>query len=155
MAIDIEIRLKKNFTVSADFDTVFDTLADVPYSVGHFPKVDELVELGDECYRWEMEKIGLDRWFIQTVYTSEYSWDKDEGIVEWVAVEDEGTNAEVEGSWKLKETKKGISIKFETVAHLHLPLPRLAKIVVAPIVKREFESMFDEYIENLKETWGC
>lgn len=155
MAIDIEIALKKNFKVPVEFDTVFDTLADVPYSAGHFPKVDELVDLGDECYRWEMEKIGLDRWFIQTVYTSEYTWDKDDGLIEWAPVEDDKSNAEVEGSWTLKPLKEGTSIKFETYATLHLPLPGLAKMVVAPLVRREFEGLFDQYIANLKETWGC
>lgn len=153
MAFTAHIDISKKFKVKASFDTVFDTLADVPYSVEHFPNVDNLVDLGDECYRWEMAKIGIDRWHIQTIYACEYCWDKEEGWIEWYPIEGEG-NALVEGKWTIKAVdKKNTQVSLKTTGDLTLPLPGLAKPIVSPIVRREFEGLIDRYIENLKKTW--
>lgn len=154
MAFTVNIDIEREFDVAAPFDNVFDTLADVPYSVSHFPKVDELVDLGDECYRWEMEKIGIDKWSIQTVYASEYCWDKEEGWIEWYPIEDEG-NAKVEGKWTIKAIDgDNTRLTLSTKGELGLPLPSLAKVIVKPIVSREFEGLVDRYIENLQRTWA-
>lgn len=154
MAFTVNIDIERNFDASAPYDTVFDTLADVPYSVSHFPKVDELVDLGDECYRWEMEKIGLDKWSIQTIYASEYCWDKEEGWIEWYPIEDEG-NAKVEGKWTIEAVDDSTTrLTLTTRGELSLPLPGLAKVIVKPLVTREFEGLVDRYIENLQRTWA-
>ncbi len=153
MAFTVPIKMKMSFTVACPFENVFDSLADVPYSADHFPKVKELVDLGGERYRWEMEKIGLDRYFIQTVYASEYTWDKEEGWIAWTPVPGEG-NARVTGRWDLKEIAEGkTKVSFETDAELDLPLPSIAKILLAPMIKRQFEELVNEYLENLKATW--
>ena len=154
MAFTVNIDIEREFDVAAPFDTVFDTLADVPYSVSHFPKVDQLVDLGDECYRWEMAKIGIDRWSIQTIYASEYCWDKEEGWIEWYPIADEG-NAKVEGKWTVEKLDDGNTrLVLTTHGELDLPLPSLAKVVVKPLVAREFDGLVDKYIKNLQKHWA-
>ena len=58
MAITVDIDLGYEFNVKAPFKEVFDLLSDVPTSVGFFPKVQRLSDLGGGIYRWEMEKVG-------------------------------------------------------------------------------------------------
>ncbi|MCH7908787.1 MAG: SRPBCC family protein [Candidatus Hydrogenedentes bacterium] len=153
MAFTVNIDINRELEVQGTFDTVFDTLADVPYSASHFPKVDELVDLGDECYRWEMEKIGLDRWFIQTIYASEYCWDKEEGWVEWYPIVDEG-NARISGKWTIEAVDDSTTrLALTTQGEIDLSLPSLAKVIVKPLVIREFEGMVDTYLKNLQKTW--
>lgn len=153
MAFTVDISIDRKLKVKCPYAFVFDTLADVPYSAGHFPKVDELVDLGNECYRWEMEKIGLDRYYIQTVYACEYTWDKEEGWIRWAPVDGVG-NGRVEGQWDLKDVGgTHTQARLQTTGALTLPFPRLAKVIVAPLVEREFTGLVDEYIENLKQTW--
>ena len=154
MSFSVEVALRRQFSTEANIDLVFDSLADVPYSAGHFPKLKNLVDLGDECYRWEMDKIGLDRYYIQTVYTCEYAWDREEGSIRWTPVEDSENNALVEGEWHVKRAGKRTQLEFSTQAELTLPLPRIAKVLVGPLVSREFETLVDQYIENLQSTWS-
>jgi len=149
MAVKVDIEIDREFTVSADKAAAFALLSDVPGSASHFPKVDQLVDLGDNTFRWEMEKIGLGGHSIQTVYASQYFSDEAEGSISWEPIKGEG-NSLVSGSWEITEDGEGAKLNFTTSAKLTLPLPGLLKMAISPVVKHEFNSMVDEYIENLQ-----
>jgi len=154
MAFTVEIKFNKRFKTKCPFDKVFDALADVPYSVDHFPKVEELVDMGDEAYLWVMEKIGVAKFHIQTTYANQYTWDKEEGWIAWEPIEGEG-NALVSGKWKLKSLDaKTTQLAFSTEGAIDLPLPSLAKNIVSPLVVKEFEGLLDQYFANLQETFA-
>ena len=149
MAFTASVEIRKQFDVSCPFDHVFDLLANVPKSVSHFPDVEQLVDLGDNTFRWEMKKIGIDRFFIQTIYACKYVDNKKEGTIKWTPVKGEG-NGVVKGDWVIKALdEKRTHIELCTDGILEIPLPRLVKFVVAPVVAREFEKMVDTYIKNL------
>ena len=61
MAITVSIELNRELEIPGSYDEVFELLADVPRSASHFPKVHKLTDLGDNAYRWEMEKVGVDK----------------------------------------------------------------------------------------------
>jgi len=149
MAFKVNVDINKEFDVPADFDKVFDLLSSVPDSVSHFPKVDQLVDMGDNTFRWEMEKIGIQKYYIQTVYACKYESDKDAGSITWTPVSDVG-NAEIKGSWKITKQGDRTHAALNTGGVLTLPFPGLAKMVIAPFASKEFEGMVDQYIENLK-----
>lgn len=153
MAFKVEIAVKESFEVACTPERAFALLADVPESISHFPKIEQLVDLGDNKYRTEMEKIGLDRYHIQTIYACKYVADPEKLTVKWTPVKGEG-NGIVSGKWIIKPLKgdAGTKIQFETKGEMELPLPGLVKMVVAPIVRREFESLVSTYIENLQQT---
>ncbi len=65
MAITIPFDLAYEFEVNALAPDVFAVLSDVPVSASHFPKVHQLVDLGGQAYRWEMEKVGTAQMNIQ------------------------------------------------------------------------------------------
>ncbi|OEY65558.1 SRPBCC family protein [Marinobacter sp. X15-166B] len=153
MAITVSIELNREIELPAGYDEVFDLLSDVPRSASHFPKVSRLVDLGDNTYRWEMEKIGVDKHAIQSVYACRYFADRDAGKITWEPVEGEG-NGVVRGAWTL--TAKGDSAttaKFQTSAALTLPLPGLLKLAISPVVKHEFNSLVDTYMAKLKQAF--
>jgi carbon monoxide dehydrogenase subunit G len=153
MAVSVDIELGYEFTVKAAYKDVFDLLSDVPKSVSHFPKVDQLVDLGGGVYRWEMEKVGTAQVNIQTVYASKYVSDRKKGSVVWTPVKGEG-NALVGGSWKIAEAKKGTSLELKISGTVEVPLPGLMKVVVVPVVKGEFEKLVEKYIDNLIKKFG-
>lgn len=153
MAIKVTIDLSYELSVKANFQTVFDTLSDVPTSASFFPKVDKLVDLGDGAYRWEMAKIGLPQINLQTIYASKYVSNRAKGTVIWTPIEGEG-NALVSGDWKIVDKKKSTHITFNTQGELSLPLPGLMKMVVGPVVEAEFEKMIEQYLDNLTQHFG-
>jgi carbon monoxide dehydrogenase subunit G len=150
MAFKVNVDIKKEFDVPADYDKVFDLLASVPDSVSHFPKVDQLVDMGDNCFRWEMEKLGIQKYYIQTVYACKYESNKESGSIVWNPVKDVG-NAEIEGSWSITKQGDQTHVELKNKGVLTLPFPSLAKMVIAPFATREFEGMVNQYIENLKK----
>ena len=153
MAVSVDIDLGYEFTVKAPFDEVFDVLSDVPTSVSHFPKVEQLVDMGKGVYRWEMQKVGTAQVNIQTVYASQYAADRKKGSVVWTPVKGVG-NAQVGGSWTIAKAKKGTAITLKTQGTVEVPLPGLMKMVVVPAVKNEFEGLVEKYIDNLIERFG-
>jgi carbon monoxide dehydrogenase subunit G len=153
MAVSVEIDLGYEFTVKAAFDEVFDVLSDVPTSVSHFPKVDQLVDQGGGVYRWEMEKVGTAQVNIQTVYASKYVSDRKKGSVVWTPVKGVG-NALVGGSWAISKAKKGTALELKIAGTVDTPLPGLMKMVVVPVVKNEFEGLVEKYIDNLIKRFG-
>ena len=153
MAFTVTIDLGYEFAVKADYATVFDVLSDVPKSASFFPKVDKLVDLGQNTYRWEMAKIGLAQVNLQTIYASKYVANRAKGTITWTPVKGEG-NALVSGHWKIKDNKNTTLIVLQINGELTLPLPGLMKMVVAPVVESEFEKMVEQYIANLTQRFG-
>ncbi len=153
MAITITIEISRDFTVPAAIDKVFDLLSDVPRSASYFPKVDQLTDLGSSTYRWEMHKMGIDKYALQSVYACRYANDKSTGSISWTPVKGEG-NGLVSGNWKLTELSSGTHIVFFTEAKMTLPLPSLLKLAISPVVKHEFNSLIDTYTENLKAAFS-
>lgn len=157
MAITVKIDLGYEFNVKAKAAEVFELLSDVPTSVSHFPKVDQLVDLGGNSYRWEMEKVGTAQVNIQTVYACKYvsKWDaaKGQGTVKWTPVKGVG-NALVSGSWDISDQKKHTAIALAIQGDIEVPLPGLMKMVVVPVVEGEFEKLVEKYITNLIKRFG-
>jgi len=153
MSITVKIDLGYEFDVKAKAAEVFDVLSDVPTSVSHFPKVEQLTDLGDGVYQWEMEKVGTAQVNIQTIYASKYVSDKAKGTVKWTPVKGVG-NALVGGNWKIVDNKKSTGVTLAIQGEIEVPLPGLMKMVVAPIVEGEFEKLVEKYIDNLIQRFG-
>ena len=153
MAVSVPIDLGYEFSVKAPFEDVFAVLSNVPESASHFPKVNQLVDLGGGIYRWEMDKVGTAQVNIQTVYACKYVSNKAKGTVVWTPVKGEG-NALVSGNWKITDKKKSTDLVLKIDAEVTVPLPGLMKMVVVPVVKNEFEGMVDKYIAKLIKRFG-
>jgi carbon monoxide dehydrogenase subunit G len=154
MTVSVDIDLGYEFAVKAPFKDVFAVLSDVPKSASHFPKVKALVDLGDGAYRWEMQKVGTAQVGIQTIYACKYKSDEKKGTVTWTPQRDDKGNASISGSWKISEGKDRTNLVLKTKGTVEVPLPALMKMVVAPVVNSEFESLVEKYIENLCKKFG-
>jgi carbon monoxide dehydrogenase subunit G len=128
-------------------------LADVPESTSHFPKLDQLIKEGEGVYRWEMEKVGAGSASIQTQYACEYTSDASTRDISWKPAKTKDSNAQVSGTWKITDNGNGTDLVFTTQATLTLPLPKLTRAMISPVVKSEFEGMIDKYISNLHDVF--
>ena len=153
MAFTVEVEINETFEAETTPDKVYAVLSDVPFSASHFPKVDKLVDDGGGVYRWEMEKVGLDRYFIQTVYASKYVADPEKLTIKWTPVKGVG-NAQVSGKWTIKAVGENKSrLTLVTSGKLELPFPSLTKILLGGFIRGEFEGMVATYIKNLQESF--
>jgi len=156
MTVTVDIDLGYEFAVKAAFKEVFDVLSNVPLSASFFPQVDRLIDLGKNAYRWEMAKLGGAQINLQTVYASKYTSNRAKGTVVWVPVAHEG-NALVSGSWKVTSDKKAAkrtALAFRVFGSVDVPVPGLMKMVVAPVLRNEFETLVEKYIDNLIKHFG-
>lgn len=152
MAITVAVSLNKSFDVACDAKKAFDFLVDVPATTSIYPKLDKLVHIEGQTYRWEMAKIGAAGLTFQTMYSVKYTNDGS-GKINWEPVAGgKNENAQISGGWVIKSAgDKKCSIAFTTEAALDLPVPRLMKAVVEPVVKAEFEGQVNEFIGNIKK----
>lgn len=153
MALTISMDLAYEFDVKAKAADVFAVLSDVPTSASFFPKVKKLVDLGNDSYRWEMEKVGAGQVSLQTIYASHYKSNAKKGSIVWTPIKGEG-NAEISGSWDIKDNKTSTNIVLSLKAQVHLPLPAMMKMLAQPIVESENEKLVEKYIDNLIEHFG-
>lgn len=155
MSIVVDIAVAYEFGVRAPLAEVYALLSDVPASVSHFPKVEALVDMGDGVYRWEMERVGTPQVHIQTVYACRYVSKKSRGkaSVTWTPVEGIG-NARVAGSWTLVSAKTHTALTLDISGTVLVPMPALMQPVVEPVVRQEFETLLEIYIDRLIEQWG-
>ncbi len=149
----IAVRVNRAFSVGAGSAAVFELLADVPRSVGHFPKVRQLVDLGENTYRWEMEPMGTAGISHQVVYACRYQADTSGRQVAWTPLPDVG-NGEITGHWRIDAGADATTIAFQTQGHLDVPVPRLLRSVAEPFVLGEFARSVDTYIDNLCRSLG-
>lgn len=151
MPITAVVEIERELDVDCTSTEAFEYLADVPQSASHFPNVDKLIDLGKNTYQWEMKKFGVDKYSIQSIYAVKYTKNKSKGWIKWGPVEGIG-NGIVEGSWKIKSNKdKTTHLTFYSKGKITLPLPGLIKMIVSPLVVREFTSLVGKYLKNLKK----
>lgn len=152
MAFNVTIKVEKEFKTPSTPEKVFGLLADVPRSASHFPKVDQLVDLGNNTYRWEMEKIGIGSYTLQqTIYASRYSSDAATRKVSWTPVQGVG-NAIVEGQWSITPQEGGSSVTLTTSGILTVDFPSFLEFIVSPLVVMEFTGMIERYIANIQSS---
>jgi carbon monoxide dehydrogenase subunit G len=153
MAITVPFDLSYEFEVKAGAAEVFAVLADVPTSASHFPKVDKLVPLGGNAYRWELQKVGTAQINIQTIYAATYVADRKKLGVTWTPVKGVG-NAQIGGSWTITDKKTSTHIVLHIQGEIIVPLPGLMKLLVVPVVTNENEKLVEKYIDNLIKRFG-
>ncbi len=150
MSVTVTVEVERELEIERPYEVVFDYLADVPKSASHFPNVDKLTDLGKSTYKWEMKKFGVDKYFIQSVYAVKYSQNKNKGWIKWSPVQGVG-NGVVQGQWTIREKSEKTHLVFYSKGEITLPLPALTKIIVAPLVVREFSGLVEKYLKNLKK----
>ena len=153
MAIIVPFDLSYEFEVKASAAEVFAVLADVPASASHFPKVDKLVDLGGNSYRWELQKVGTAQVHIQTIYAATYVADRKKHTVSWTPVKGVG-NAQIGGSWALTARKHSTHVVLHVNGEITVPLPGLMKMLVVPVVTGENTKLIETYIANLTRRFG-
>ena len=150
MSVTMTIDANKEMDLKGDFDTIFDELAQVEKMASMFPKVERLVNLGDNTYRWEMEKAGFSKYTMQLIYAVKYEIDKTKGTIAWKPVPGVG-NAVHSGQVKITPTAGGVHIVLSSKIDMELPIPKLAKPLVTPVIMHEFNATTEKFEARMRK----
>jgi uncharacterized membrane protein len=150
MSFNVNIDLGYALGVKASAKDVFDVLSDIPTSVSFFPKVKQLVDLGDGAYRWEMDEIGEAPASLKIIYASRYVSDRAQGTVVWTPIPGEG-NALVSGRWLIRDLETSTHLELQIKGGFTLSLPGLMEMMVTPVVEAKFRKLTQQYIDNLTQ----
>jgi hypothetical protein len=154
MAFSVVINLQREFESLCTPEKVFELLADVPRSASHFPKVDQLIDLGNNAFRWEMEKIGIGSYTLQqTIYACRYTADPATMHVAWMPVPGVG-NAVVQGEWTITPKESGTIVSLKTKGDLTVDFPSFLEFIISPLVVMEFTGMIERYLTNLQQSFS-
>lgn len=153
MGISVEVSLKKSFTVKCSQKKAFDQLVDVASTTAMFPKLDKIVDLGGDVWRWEMAKIGVGPVSHQVKYTVKYT-NNGESTIDWNPAPGDG-NAQVQGGWVISaDGDNACKIEFSSSGAFEMPAPGLLKnkikAIAGPLVESEFTEQVDTFIGRIK-----
>lgn len=154
MSFTVTININRTFNTAASFEKVFELLSNVAKSSSFFPKVEQMVDLGDNIWRWEMERIGIGEHTLQqSIYACKYASDKERKTVTWTPVDGIG-NAVVSGKWELTPKQEECKVTLQSNGVLTVSLPGFLEFFLSPLIRMEFEGIIDQYIANLKKELG-
>ncbi|MEI8031988.1 MAG: SRPBCC family protein [Chlorobiaceae bacterium] len=154
MPLTVSITIDKGFETPAAPEKVFSVLSDVRRSASFFPRVERIIDEGDNVYRWELQKISLGSYTMeQTVYASRYLADPASLKITWTPVPEVG-NALVEGEWVLTPKAGGTVVTLKSKGEITLDFPAILQIIIAPLVQFEFSDLMERYLAHLKESFS-
>ncbi len=152
MAMDLTIAVRRELDLGWPRDQVFELIADVPRSAGHFPGLRALDDLGDGVYRWRLESFRLKQFSFAVSYAARYVPDPEAGTVVWTTFDD-GGNTKADGRWVLGEPSGDrVRLRFENTIQLKLPIPRLLARVAKGVVRDMSERQVDTYLKRISAT---
>ena len=147
-----EIAIQQDFQVATPPDRVFDFLADTRATVAHYPKIDTLIDLGDDCWRWELKPTGIKGISHRLVYSIRYDFDREARRITWAPLQAEADNADIRGSFEIAAAPGDAAathVTLDTDGRVHLPLPKLMIPAARPVVHAEFKQQIRHFIANL------
>ncbi len=153
MAFKMTIEENKTLNLPGEYDQVFDELADTVKMAQMLPGLDQIVDQGDDVFRWEMEKTGFGKYAFQLVYAVKYTIEKDKGTISWVPIKGVG-NGVNQGKTTVTATDDGVKVNLYSKIEVEFPFPKLAKALIKPLVMREFKSTTEQFEANIKKHFG-
>lgn len=152
MSFTIDLSFSRLLEVKFPFDSVFDMLADRPKSISHFPNVETLVDLGGNCYRWEISMMEVFKFAGRPVFACKYTDNRAKGYIKWTPIKGQG-NVLLSGQWTIKALDENHTrLKLFTRGQMIVPVPSLLKLLITPIVVKALNGLVDGYIGNLGKT---
>lgn len=146
----VDVSIQHTMKTNAKFETVWALLADTPATLAYYPKLDQLVDLGDNCWRWELQAVGIKGISHQLIYSVRYGFDPDAGVISWMPLDAPDDNARVQGEFKITKQGQAIEIILSTDACLKVPAPQLLAGAIKPLVEREFKQQIRDFTANVE-----
>jgi len=145
----LTIQFEKSVIFSQDIDTCFRLLSDIPFTATCFPKVEELIDLGNNTYQWDLEPQGPPPYSVQTIYACRYRYNTPDKI-SWEPIPEIG-NAFFGGSWTLSPLHNRCKAQFILNGEMDFPIPEFAEIMAKPLIRSLFNTLLNDFLDALQQ----
>ncbi len=130
-------------------DTCYHFLSDIPQTATCFPNVEDLIDLGNNCFQWDLEPQGPPPYSVQTIYACRYEFNKP-GSIQWTPLTDIG-NAFFSGSWSLTPQSNRCKANFLLNGEMDFLIPEFAEIMAKPLIRSLFNSLLNDFLDALQQ----
>lgn len=154
MATIIPVKIDRYFDVAASPEEMFELITNVRRSASHFPDIQELVQLDDQTWRWEMQPVSYAGVAMQPKYVLRYSWDADRLHMRWDPVPQDDHFVVVEGHWQLQPRGTGTNAYFLLDMQFDLPVPQMIAGMAKQLLTAELGKGVDQYVAAMTRTLG-
>lgn len=152
----VNIAIERHLVVPVPFKKAAPLLDDLEGTIGRFPKLKKLSRISENCYRWDMQKIGLKAANIshEVIYAARYSIDKTKGLISWVPMPEHG-NATIEGSFGVTGDARQTQLEFKVRGELRdLSIPLLYRPITPAFVQAQFTALVETFLQRTGEAIG-
>lgn len=149
MATTVTTVAKEVFVFEANIEDVWALVSNVERSAECYPRVQQLVDLGNGAYRWEFKPTGFAGFSHQVIYACQYLVDESQHRVEWTPINPDDDTL-ISGGMALRAIDDGTEVTFNSTGDLRLPIPRMMKGMAANYIRSEFDKQLAEYINNMQ-----
>lgn len=147
----ITLDVHHQFEVETPYENVYSLLSDIPASASHFPNLQQIIQLDELSFRWELNPVGPAPYTTQPVFACMYTFTPEEGKIEWAPIRDVG-NVALSGYWKIEDHHGRCKVQLWMKGDLDVPIPSLMKFVAKPLITEEFKNYIRQYVENIHKT---
>lgn len=151
MAVEIKSSITRKIELGTDFDTVFGLLEDPPATARYFPKLENMEKLGDNSWRWDMERIGLGSvTFLKLSFNCRYRIERNKGVISWEPL-DRDDRATIEGRLTVTTTDNGCRLDIESSGTGRLKLPTELEPILTSLATMVAEHLVDRFLHNIRD----
>ena len=105
-------------------------------------------------WTWRLERIGLGKVSIQTVYALRYAPQPEAGRILWEPLPGIG-NAHAAGAWTISPRASGSHLRFENRLEVSFRgVPSLLRRAIEPLAAAENSRVIRAYLANLQRTFA-
>lgn len=152
--MDIKLDLVKKHSVDKCPKELIIALSDMPKTLSYFPKLDPIVELAPNRYRWDLHSIGAAGVEHEVVFATDFETDIDACEIRFTAVPGEG-NAQISGLFKAESIGGSTELTLEVRGTLNdIKVPMLLRAPAKPFIKGIFESIVDRFVDRVSEAYS-
>lgn len=152
--LTLSLEIAEEARVPAAPDAVYALLSDIPASAAHFPQVEAVEPDPSGVWTWRLERIGLGKVSIQTVYGLRYTLDPAAPGLAWEPAPGVG-NATASGAWTIEPAAGGSRILFRNRLEVGFRgVPGVLRRVIEPLATQENARLVRAYLANLGRTLG-
>lgn len=146
--MNIKLDIERRLLLPVAHTRAASLLDDLEATIGRFPNLKKLTQLGENQYRWDLRTMGVRIAKIahDLSYAAHYEVDRKNAVIRWKPLPGHG-NALIGGEIRLalSDAQTEMTFKVEGVMH-DVPVPLLYRPLAGPFIVNKMSVLIERYL---------